>query len=494
MATNNNSSIDDPTSIICPLCEKTYDYKDGPLVLPCLHSYCKSCLVSYLKKEDHVDNKISCPTCSDTSPFPKDVTDYPINLRLAHLARSSVYEKQASSGNVKCEICNEETKTATEFCCNCCKFLCTKCKNYHVRLLSDNDHEFIELASFEKGEFKIHPPPPKCSKHRRQELAFFCDDCKTLICLYCAQTNHQNHNKSSIDDTAENGRAELKEMAKDIDAAVNTMDASVQQVQEMREKVKASKKKAIELIDKECDELIQAVEKRRETMKKKCEEVAVGKDDVLSNQIVQTQRLLKDVSFTKSQAKDAIENHKAEEILNVMKSFEYRLKQVMERYRRESMELRENDSIDVLFEVKPLIQQIDKVGLFSGVPDSTKCDVKLCDGLGKGERGVTVSLRDEMGNPVKGNAHFQYQLNKIGNNSNDDCSLPIITVTQSGNNDGTATLKFTTEHDEEDCYELTIMIRNKPVADPIKIIAIPRDYRTFANLQPSYKQQTMAIQ
>ena len=71
MATNNDVACDDPLSLVCKLCDKPYQHKDGPLLLPCLHSFCKPCLTEYVKKAPAADNKMACPTCNDR--FPQDI-------------------------------------------------------------------------------------------------------------------------------------------------------------------------------------------------------------------------------------------------------------------------------------------------------------------------------------------------------------------------------------------------------------------------------------
>ena len=153
---------DDHLSTVCKLCDSIYQHKDGPLMLPCLHSFCKPCLIKYMKKEQSPDNKMACPTCNDRFPLPKDINEFPVNLRMSHLVEVAKYEKQAKGGNVKCQKCKGTPKDATNFSCNKCKFLCDECKSDFERFLDDENHEFIDLSTYQKGEFKVHSPPPKC--------------------------------------------------------------------------------------------------------------------------------------------------------------------------------------------------------------------------------------------------------------------------------------------------------------------------------------------
>ena len=131
---------------------ETYHYKDGPLMLPCLHSFCKPCLSKYIEeKKKSVDNKMACPTCYNSFPLSEDINSFPVNLHLSYLARSRIFEKQVEEGNVKCQVCDDNPKEATSFCCHCCEFLCGKCKFYHLSFTLGKEHEILELANCKKG-------------------------------------------------------------------------------------------------------------------------------------------------------------------------------------------------------------------------------------------------------------------------------------------------------------------------------------------------------
>ena len=101
----------------------------------------------------------------DRFPLPKDINQFPVNLRLSHLAKTTQYEKKAEGGNVKCQKCKSSPKDATTFCYKSCKFLCEECKETYQHFVDDDEEEFIELASYKKGEFKVHSAPPKCPEH-----------------------------------------------------------------------------------------------------------------------------------------------------------------------------------------------------------------------------------------------------------------------------------------------------------------------------------------
>ena len=485
MATNNDAACDDPLSLVCKLCDKPYQHKDGPLLLPCLHSFCKPCLTEYVKKEPATDNKMACPTCNDR--FLQDIDQFPINLRLSRLAEAAMYEKQAEGGNVKCQKCKIVPRNATSFLCSHSKFLCDDCKTDFERVLEDEDLQFIDLASYKKGQFKVNLPPPKCPLHKSHKLELFCCDCETLICLYCAQTKHSYHEKSSIEDSAVEEKAQLHQLTEGVDVALGTIDRCLQQIQDTRDKVKVSAEVAANRIDKMCDELIKAVENRRKVLKRKCRKIADRKERVLSNQMVQVQRSKRNLGFAYFHALVLISCQAPNEILSVKKPIKARLNRTFEVYKRESMELREDDSINTSTDIVALEEAIGIVGFFPSVPDPSQCyitELAVPIAIIGREREISVILKDEAGNPIPRKCPFQYQLRKVEEDP-DEYIPPKVTVTHSNN--GTATLAFTPDQLGE--YELTIMVRNRPIANPFKITAKQSRvcYNIFKNMRASFK-------
>ena len=125
-------------------------------------------------------------------------------------------------------------------------------------------------------------------------------------------------------------KEQLHQLTDGVDVALGAMDGCLQQIQDTRDKVKVSAEVAANRIDKMCDELIKAVENRRKVLKGMCREIAEGKDDVLSNQMVQVQHLRRNLGFAHLHSLDAINSHVPEEILSIKKVIEARLNQTFD--------------------------------------------------------------------------------------------------------------------------------------------------------------------
>ncbi len=143
---------------------------------------------------------------------------------------------------------------------------------------------------------------------------------------------------------------------------------------------------------------------------------------------------------------------------------------------------KDDDIINTSTEIGALEEAMGKVECSSDVPGPSQCCV---NGLGVAvvgkEKELSVVLKDDEGNPIPEKCPFQYQLRKVGEDP-DEYIPPRVTVTH-----GTATLAFTLDQPGE--YELTIMVRNKPIANPFKITAkrLTRDYSKFTDMQVTYK-------
>ena len=72
-----------------------------------------------------------------------------------------------------------------------------------------------------------------------------------------------------------------------------------------------------------------------------------------------------------------------------------------------------------------------------------------------------VVLNDEEGDPVEDNGYFQHHIRKTGDDT-DEFIPPKVNIVQSNKKYETATLGFTADKPGE--YQVTIMIRNRPIA------------------------------
>ena len=153
MATN----IDDVTT--CVVCFEPFN---DPQILPCLHTFCKSC-VDRIKS----GSKIKCPTCSAFSDFSRVKPSF-----LHHTIKAALQEKEnemlaklastmnsgtsikkpsappfktaAAEQTTKCELC--ESRGIAHWCEDCTQWLCDSCKRPHLNAKITKSHRLTSLS------------------------------------------------------------------------------------------------------------------------------------------------------------------------------------------------------------------------------------------------------------------------------------------------------------------------------------------------------------
>ncbi|XP_038048746.1 E3 ubiquitin-protein ligase TRIM71-like [Patiria miniata] len=187
---------------LCVLCQKDLQ---TPKLLPCLHSFCKVCLVKLVQDKDTC-GPTSCPLCRDTDSSPFDDVDTLTDNTLL----SSLQELKRMKGNhdmdlhpddlpqceVKCTSC-DRANPATCRCTNCQDFLCDTCTLSHKSLKILQHHELIEINLWRQQNKSFEQ---NCPKHSGEPISFYCQTCKALVCKDCTDLDHRppQHNTCSL--------------------------------------------------------------------------------------------------------------------------------------------------------------------------------------------------------------------------------------------------------------------------------------------------------
>ena len=127
----------------CAVCLQQYT---EPKVLPCLHYYCKLCVIKMATKR----NPLSCPDCRKRIKIGVGKGD---ELPTAHfINRLNIKQEKALSKNVFCEICTKHRIQAESFCKQCQKFICKRCVESHAVMASlFEGREVISMEEFYKN-------------------------------------------------------------------------------------------------------------------------------------------------------------------------------------------------------------------------------------------------------------------------------------------------------------------------------------------------------
>lgn len=510
MASNELSSILLVDDTICKLCNEIYDYKDGPLVLPCLHSFCRKCLNNHIASANVVQSTSrhrqtflnvsaskrlpSCPCCK--LPFSQGIDKLKVNLRLSRLAERKAFENKITEGSLVCQMCSRNPPRVAQTFLHCTsKFLCICCKDMLLRMFDRDQFIDFKKESKELPEVSSHESL-KCPNHPKYELELFCKDCDTMICCMCAQLVHLNHERLSIQDGAKQYRRELVRLEKALQVALDRTMGKLSQAPDHEKLIVRSERIAMAKIDRACNILVETVEKQRKNLKQQCLSVRKSKSTLLSSQVEDLKCLKEKLSFTHSQANDFIENASPDELLSINSELKSSLEYGIKVYARQPIKLLDDYSFRVTGidnEPTALTQKINELGSMEAIPCLSMCFVELADStVGQRPRrqrrdqsqanttftiavGTTFLLyahvRNAQNKPVLGlNCLLEYKVEQLEDDLHDirNNFVPLKNPATEFSR-GRGKIEFTP--DQQGRYKLTVLIQSEPIDTPYTIIA-----------------------
>ena len=172
----------------CTICQSAYS---DPRLLPCLHSFCRSCLE---RLSTSTPRKIKCPLCrTEHSLQPGGVAKLLPNTQAA---------SKASLPAPKCGQCQSQSteSSVVSFCSECETFLCNLCHQAHGRMAIFQTHKVVAPT---EASMKPKPKSFKCPKHPKESLDVYCIPCKSVICRDCALYSHNGHKFKPGEDASE---------------------------------------------------------------------------------------------------------------------------------------------------------------------------------------------------------------------------------------------------------------------------------------------------
>ncbi|XP_073999293.1 tripartite motif-containing protein brain tumor isoform X2 [Rhodnius prolixus] len=231
---SSGSSLGSSSANRCGLCHETYLHP--PRVLPCLHTYCQSCLDSYQDSP----NKVGCPECqADCLLLPKSYSDLlpditvnclldsdlnsTCDIRITGATSCATTTASVASGApspttatattvsssplVHCTSCKSKTSSAVATCLDCDHSLCPNCVMAHQYMHCFEGHRVVNLQSMNSGaqtgqslasqEPAINKEESTksdkmifCPRHKLETLKYFCRPCSVPICKECTLVDH----------------------------------------------------------------------------------------------------------------------------------------------------------------------------------------------------------------------------------------------------------------------------------------------------------------
>ena len=347
--------------ITCTVCKKQYN---NPKTLPCLHSFCLSCLVS-LQLSELATKKLRCPECEKTVIIESEsLSSFPdaffINRQISEF---TFLQKVHGIVDTNCEKCTGKSVKATMFCDGCGKFICDLCVTIHRSWSEFSSHMLLKLSDLKECYHKYIPNsivPVKCIQHEK-ECTIFCENCQKEICHECIVKSHRDHQYNLLADSAKQHKATTKEKLLMIDTVPSELDVAISKLKELSENFKHEGKFVKSLIDAKFKEIEEAVVSRHEAIIKEASETIDSKVRALDEQRKDLIHVKNKVTSCKSFVNHTIESDQNTEFFILKKQMCDRISEVSKEFTATELTPVEEPSIRFSFDGE-IMKQIGSGG------------------------------------------------------------------------------------------------------------------------------------
>ena len=243
-------------TLTCAICQSTYS---DPRILPCLHSFCKACLLNLIGTSEVCGHKLKCPLCrSEHILTANGVDDLTPHTQLA----SEVENLLEEGPEEQCGEC--EGTNVISFCSDCENFLCDFCDQAHKKMASFKSHVLV----LPKAAKAIPKTKFKCHKHPTESLEVYCIQCKSVICRDCLYYTHNGHKFKRLVDVSDEIRRLLVSNSEKFAAKLSTFRSHAEAVAKVEKHVTTYPDEMKAFITAQFEELHKLLEKRKETLHK----------------------------------------------------------------------------------------------------------------------------------------------------------------------------------------------------------------------------------
>ena len=378
----------------CKLCSKPYNC---PLLLPCLHVFCKTCLESLQSQNE---GTLTCPTCYKTSPHPP--ASLPRHLRRE---RESALSRIQEGGQIKCGSC-DESKQAEAYCENCNLNVCSTCIGIHKVLKAMKSHKVTPFHSVQLESIPV--PSVSCPVHSDQTLKYYCTKCSRLVCGECLLHAHKKHKwKQQLNEVGEVEKAELQSVLLEVEKAIPPLEENIKRIDTVVKRAVTSGEKITGEIDDIFRQINSAVEKRRLELLQEVKSSVTAKTTQLEIQKEGLEKLTAGLRLALDSGKEACNEYSSVEVLAVKTFIKEASTSFLGASHSEDHHFIDSSALRVAINPSKVLEVVSTLGsILTSSPHPPLCSLvginpMLAIGVAKGcESTVLLQTRDSKGEDV----------------------------------------------------------------------------------------------
>lgn len=292
-------------STTCSICLEPYDQ---PKVLPCLHTFCKHCLVKLGNREresqtkkvvtskegfksatkkrgpnvtqtqrltsavsDHQPSlqdvvEITCPLCKAVHSTQIELlpTNYSLQQEVAIQALTS-----GEKGTAMCNLCEEKDHAPFGYCPQCRSFICQSCYNAHQRMKTFKSHSAVHMADFDP---KILTTVINCPDHKEELLSHYCGTCGVAVCHECPVGKHCKHEILTMKDAKEQVTKSMLTLRSKVSVKLREFKGHLELITKTEAHMMQHQNDLAAEVNKSCDMALKNIETARKSLLSKIDD------------------------------------------------------------------------------------------------------------------------------------------------------------------------------------------------------------------------------
>ena len=245
----------------CSICQNIFNQ---PILLPCLHTFCRLPCLERIVTNKNGRLSLTCPLCQKKVCLPENgVAALQTDLHAENMLKRHEVLKKSERTKHKCENCKKSA--AVNYCQECKKFMCEKCVQMHQMWGDFSSHGLLTLSEI-KEPMSANPSSIRCERHKDKEALIYCETCSEMNCGDCTVISHRGHECHPVDDVFSKYLDELtsglepaKEMMETVHQALEAYNTRATEIDQQKANVEDD-------IHREIDWLHQVLDQRREDL------------------------------------------------------------------------------------------------------------------------------------------------------------------------------------------------------------------------------------
>ena len=232
--------------------------------------------------------------------------------------------KECSTANVKCGNCDKRS-AQTLYCFQCCSFWCEECISGHNIIRTNKEHKTLLLKDFQDQDIEaVLKRPAFCQKelHDKEELKFFCKDCKVAICNTCVVTLHEGHGKMILKEAANARKTQINYMTKSLKDKALEKQKELEKFNQKSMEVLAHVADVKSQVQTDVDQIISIIEARKKTVFDAVDEQAEKSLETLSQKKGKVENQVKIIESAIEQTESLMKRNFSTEILGFNETFD----------------------------------------------------------------------------------------------------------------------------------------------------------------------------